>query len=66
MKGPLSCFLGDLNGLHQEWMGYTATNRSGVAALDFTTVPCCDQLVDGPTHARGETLDLLMIDVPDL
>ena len=26
----------------------------------------CDQLVVGPTHARGETLDLLMTDVPDL
>ena len=25
MKGPLSCLLGDLNGLHQEWFGYTAT-----------------------------------------
>ena len=26
----------------------------------------CDQLVTGPTHARGGTLDLLMTDVPDL
>ena len=26
----------------------------------------CDQLVVGPTHARGRTLDLLMTDVPDL
>ena len=26
----------------------------------------CDQLVVGPTHARGGTLDLLMTDVPDL
>ena len=26
----------------------------------------CDQLVVGPTYARGETLDLLMTDVPDL
>ena len=25
-----------------------------------------DQLVIGPTHARGGTLDLLMTDVPDL
>ena len=38
----------------------------GVAAFDFETVPCCDQLVVGPTHARGGTLDLLMIDVPSL
>ena len=26
----------------------------------------CDQLVVGPTHAHGGTLNLLMTDVPDL
>ena len=26
----------------------------------------CDQLLVGPTHASGGTLDLLMTDVPDL
>ena len=26
----------------------------------------CDQLVVGPSHAHGGTLDLLMTDVPDL
>ena len=46
-------FVGDLNGHHQEWLGTTTTNG-------------CDQLVVGPTHARGRTLDLLMTDVPDL
>ena len=35
-------------------------------AFDFSTVSGCDQLVVGPTNARGETLDLLMTDVPDL
>ena len=35
-------------------------------AFIFTTVSGCDQLVVGPTHARGLTLDLLMTDVPDL
>ena len=34
--------------------------------LTFPTVSGCDQLVVGPTHARGGTLDLLMADVPDL
>ena len=34
--------------------------------FDFATVSGCDQLVVGPTHARGRTLDLLMTDVPDL
>ena len=41
-------------------------NRHGVAAFDFATVSGCDQLVVGPTHARGVTLDLLMTDVPDI
>ena len=59
-------FVGDLNGHHHEWLGSTTTNRHGVAALDFATVSGCDQLVIGPTHARGGTLDLLMTDVPDL
>ena len=61
-----SLFVGDLNGLHQEWLGSTTTNRHGVAAFDFATVSGCDQLVIGPTHARGGSLDLLMTDVPDL
>ena len=59
-------FVGYLNGHHQERQGSTSTNRHGVAALDFATVSDCDQLVVGPTHARGGTLDLLMTDVPEL
>ena len=58
-------FVGDLNGHHQELLGSTTTNRHGVAAFDFATVSGCDQLVIGPTRARGGTLDLLMTDVPD-
>ena len=46
-------------------MGSTTTNRHGVAEFDFATVSGCDQLVVGPTHARGGTLDLLMTEVPD-
>ena len=42
------------------------TNRHGVEAFDFATVSGYDQLVVGPTHARGGTLDLQMTDVPDL
>ena len=41
-------------------VGSTTTNRHGVAAyIDFATVSGCDQLVVGPTHARGGTLDLM-------
>ena len=59
-------FVVDLNGHHQEWFGCTTTNRLGVVAFDSATVSGCDQLVVGPTHARGGTLDHLMTDVPDL
>ena len=59
-------FCGDLNGHHQEWLGSTTTNRHGVVALDFATVSGCDQLVIGPTHADGGTLNLFMTNVPDL
>ena len=59
-------FVCDLNGLHQEWVGSSTTNRHRVSAIDFGTVSGCDQLVVCPTHARGGTLDLLMTDVPDL
>ena len=51
-------FVGDLNGHHQEWWSLTTTNRYGVAAFDFATVSGCNQLVVGPTHERGGTLDL--------
>ena len=59
-------FMGDLNGHYREWLGSTATNRHDVAAFDFSTVSGCDQLVVGPTLARGGTLDLLITDVLDL
>ena len=59
-------FLGDLNVRHQEWLGSTTSKRHGVAAFDFAPVSGCHQLVVGPTHARGGTLDHLMTDVPDL
>ena len=59
-------FVGDLNGHHQERLGSTTTNGHGVAGLDFATVSGCDQLVIGPTHARGGTIDLLLTDDPDL
>ena len=58
-------FLCELSGHHQEWLGSTAANRHGALASDFSTVSGCDQLVVGPTNARGGRLDFLMSDVPD-
>ena len=40
-------------------------NSHRVAAFDFATVSCCDELVVSLTHARGGKFDLLMTDVPD-
>ena len=59
-------FVGDLNGHHQEWLGSTTTNHHGVAAFDFAPASGWDQLVVGPTQARGGALDHLMADVSDL
>ena len=60
-------FMGDLNDhRHKEWLGSTTTNLQSVAAPDIATASGCSQLVNGPTHARGGTFDLLMTDIPDL
>ena len=56
----------DLNGHYKEWLRSTTTNCHGVAAFDFATVSGCDQLVVGPTDARGGALSLPMTDVPNL
>ena len=58
--------MGDLNGHHHKWLGSTTTNSHVVAAFDFATVSGCDQLVVGPTNARGGIPYLLMTDVIDL
>ena len=58
--------VGDLNCHHQEWFGSTTTNRHGAAAFDVATVTSYDQLVVGPTHARGRILDLQMTEAPFL
>ena len=52
-------FVGDLNGHHQEWLGFYNHKSSWCCSLDFATVSGCDQFVVGLTHARGRTLDLL-------
>ena len=54
-------FVGD--GLHQELLGSTTTNRRGVAAFDFATVSGCDQLVADPPHVYGGTLNVLVSDL---
>ena len=44
---------GRFEGHHQKWFRCTTTNHHGVAALDFSTVSGCDQLVarsEQPMH----------------
>ena len=58
-------FLSSQNGCLQLWPGST-TNCHVAVALYFATISGCDQLVICPTHVREGSLDLLMMDVPDL
>ena len=58
-------FVGDLNAHHREWLNSTsATDRHGIAALDFANLSGCDQVINEPTHQHGNCLDLLLTDVP--
>ena len=63
---PLSCLC--MIGMAMMRSGWVLQprNRHGAEAYDFATVSGCDQLVVGPTHVCGGTLDVPMIDVPDL
>ena len=65
-KKAVFCFLGDFNCHHQEWLGSPRTDSHGRMARDFSSLSDCRQLVVGPTHRDGGTLDLVLTDVPDL
>ena len=41
-------------------------DHEGVGALEFASVPGCDQFAVGPTHARGRIFDLHLTDAPNL
>ena len=58
-------FVGDLNAHHRDWLNSVSqTNPHGIAALDFSTVSGCEQLIQGATHRSGNCLDLLLTDSP--
>ena len=58
-------FVGDVNAHHQEWLNsISPTNQHGRAALDFSNLSGCEQIVQSPTHASGNCLDLLFTDSP--
>ena len=57
-------FIGDLNAHHREWLSsISPTDQHGIAALNFSDVTGCEQLVTGATHTSGNLLDLLLTDV---
>ena len=47
-------------------VGFYDHESSWCCRVDFGTVSVCNQLVVGPTNARGGTLDLLITDVPHI
>ena len=58
-------FVGDFNAHHRVWLNsISATDRHGIAAFDFCNLSGCVQLINEPTHHHGNTLDLLLTDVP--
>ena len=63
---PKACFVfvGDYNAHHTEWLNsVTATDHHGIAALDFSNLSGCEQLISEPTHQSGNRLDLVLTDV---
>ena len=47
-----------------QWLNsVTATDNHGVAALDFSNLCGCEQLISEPTHQSGNRLDLVFTDV---
>lgn len=60
-------FVGDFNAHHTEWLNsHSPTNSSGRAARDMCNLSGCSQLVTSPTHIAGNTLDLVITEVPDV
>ena len=57
--------VGDFNAHHRDWLGsISPTNTHGHAALGFSNLSGCEQLIYQPTHTSGNCLDLLFTDVP--
>ncbi len=57
--------VGDVNAHHQEWLNsISPTNQHGRGALDFSNLSGCEQIVQSPTHATGNCIDLLFTDAP--
>ena len=62
---PANCMLiGDFNLPGINWEELTADSRKGAQFLDACTERGLEQLVTFPTHNKGNTLDLVLTDIP--
>jgi endonuclease/exonuclease/phosphatase family metal-dependent hydrolase len=60
-----SVFLGDFNLPDIDWQAGTAGSRPSSAVVEAAAAAGLQQLVDFPTHTRGNVLDLILTNVPE-
>ena len=58
--------LGDVNPLHDKWLGPSTKNLHGRTARDFASSSACEQMFMEPTHIDGEMFDFVLTDVPGI
>ena len=65
-KATGTILAGDYNAHHKEWLQSKKTEPPGRHTLTLCTTHGLSQLVNGPTHIKGNRLDLIMCDIPNL
>jgi len=66
-RAIVTILAGDYNAHHKEWLQSKAkTNAPGRKTLTLCTTHGLSQLVKGPTQIKGNRLDLIMSDIPNL
>ena len=60
------CVLGDFNLSNTSWPEGVSTNEVERGFLELFDDLSLTQLIDGPTHEKGNTLDLVLSNVPNL
>ena len=63
--GPTTYIIGDFNMPGIDWNGGTATGRGGRRLLQAAATAGLAQLVEGPTHIKGNLLDLILTNTAD-
>jgi Reverse transcriptase (RNA-dependent DNA polymerase)/Endonuclease-reverse transcriptase len=60
-----SVFIGDFNLPDIDWVSGTATSKSSSEVLAAANAAGLVQMVNFPTHTRGNTLDLILTNIPE-